>query len=351
MIQTFLISFKSFKKNKQRNLISFVFIFISISIITLFKYHLKSESELSILLNNIFQFSGIFSALLITFIISKIFQIRQEKLERLREIIVLSNKVTDFRRIAKILIDTHDFWNSSMRSKMEKKYRQLTYFHLHIDYSSNKPKDLIYEFYEEREIPGANFYLALKSLLVSEKKSFQLELYDEYDYNIVYPFKMVSKWVGASSANSFFYYLDHKWHSYKNSFNLQSVSKVDAEKIVSLCKKINESKYKNTVFDRELLVEIGNDFESLIFPRLYQLTYQNENGIPETLIFLIRILISTMIFGVLIPLVLSSIKTNLNFMIIISSISIIILCLSIIYFVLNFKKILENEIYITRENI
>jgi hypothetical protein len=352
MIQTLLISSKFFFYNKNRNLTIALSLSFFISLILLQNYHLRNSDNLNTLLNNIFQFSGIFSALLITIVISKIFQIRQEKLNRLKEIINLSNRTTDFRRICQILYDEYDFWNVPMRKKMESEYRHLSYFHLHLE-SIRTPaqQELIDKFHKERLI-GSNFYLGVKSLLSGQKRSFQLELYNDYDHNIVYPFKLIQSWHGADSANVFWYFLEDKWNSYKTAFNFTAFSEYDKKTIVLLAKKINAKKYESSCFSKDLLVNIGNDFQSYIFPRLYALTYYNELGIPKTILLLIRILISTMIFGVFIPLWLSSIIiTNLDIKIFISIVSIIILSLSIIYFVFSFKKILENEIKISHENI
>ncbi len=354
MIQTLLISSRFFFYNKNRNLVIALSLCFFISLILLLNHHLRDSNNLNTLLNNIFQFSGIFSALLITIVISKIFKIRQEKLNRLKEIISLSHRTTDFRRICKILYDESRFWNQGMRQKMEGKFKNLSYFHLHLDSLKKTTNELemISKFHEEKNLLGSNFYLAVKSFLSGEKRSFELELYDDYDHNIIYPFKLIQKWHGASSANTFWYFLENKWHNYHTAFNFNALSRHDQETILSLAKKINPKKYESSTFNKDLLVKIGNDFESYIFPRLYNLTYYNNLGIPKTIVLLIRILISTMIFGVFIPLWLSSIIIiNLDIKIFISSVSIIILSLSIIYFVFSFKKILENEIKISHENI
>ena len=353
MIQSFINSFNIFRKSKNRYTISFSLFFLLVLIVILYKYHHKQTEELKNLLNNIFQFSGIYSALLITFIVSKIFQIRQEKLERLREIIVLSHKTTDFRRICEIIVECDSFWDKSMRQTMDNKFKRLSYFHIQIDEDKNRDaiQKLIEEFHKTTNIPGASFYLAVKSFVKHNNNPFQLELYDDYDYNIEYSVDILDKWVGAYSANCFYYYLDHKRAAYKNVFNFSAFSKSDQEKIISLSRKINEKKYHDVIFGTELFVNIGNDFNSLILPRLFQLTYNNKTGLPKTLKFLIKILIVTMIFGVFFPLLLSSISIDNAYVILISNLSIAILSFSILYFVIYFKKILENEINISRENI
>jgi len=319
-------------------------------LITLFylKYPLKNQVKLENSLNNVLQFSGIYSALLITFIVSKIFQIRQEKISRLKEIITLSNKVTDFRRICQVLYDNYDFWDAQMQRTVKSKFKGLSYFHIHIDsyYYIPKYKDLITSFNEWSPKPGASFYLALKSLVVSDKRSFQLELYDEFDHNVIYSFDIISKWVGAGSANCFFYYLDHKWHSYETLFKLELIPRDERGRIEELATKIDERRYGGETFSRPLLVKIGNHFESEILPRLFQLTYYNKTGITGPLNFIIYNLLIIMIFGVFVPIILSSGQLKYSLMYLISKISIIIISITIFYFVVSFKRILKNEIEI-----
>lgn len=353
MIQYLVSSFNTYRKSKNRKIVTVLLVSGILFTILLSKYHLTKEESINTLLNNIFQFSGIFSALLISFIISKIFHTRQEKLNRLKEIISLSNRTTDFRRICKILFDEDEFWNEEMRRKMMGKYKPISYFHIHLDITrSQRIENLIGEYHKDKNKIGADFFLGVKSLLSGSRKVFELELYDDYDHNIVYPLKLVEFWYGANSANTFWYYLENKWHTYNTAFNFGAFSQSDQESIIALAKKINKKKYRAAVFDKDLLVSIGNDFNSHIFPRLFRLTYYNEKGLSETINFLIRILVIIMVFGVFIPLWLSSIIiSNINLKIIISNISIIFLSLSIVYLLFNFKVILKNEIKISRENI
>lgn len=317
-------------------------------IIYFIKFPLHDQNKLDNILNNILQFSGIYSALLITFIVSKIFQIRQERIERIKEIITLSNKVTDFRRICQILYDNNDFWDGAMQRKMKSTFDELSYFHIHLEnyYDIPKWRKLIDSFNKWTPRPGASFYLALKSLVKSDRRSFQLELYDEYDHNIIYTFDIISKWVGAGSANSFFYYLDHKWASYRGTFNLNFITREDCRKIEELAGKIDEKRYGEETYNRGLLVNIGNHFNSEILPRLLQLTYYNSLGITNTLNFLITNLLVIMIFGVLIPIILSSGGLEFSEMYFLSKISIIVISISIFYFIFYFRKILKEEIEI-----
>lgn len=352
MIQIFTNSLDIYRRNKNKIIISITLIIIILLLFFLARNHHKDVEKINSVLNNILQFSGIYSAILITFILTKIFQIRQEKLERLQEIIVLSNKTTDFRRICDILIETDSFWKPEMREKLDGKFKYLKYFHLHLeDYNDNqKLQALISEFYETKEKPGADFYLAIKSLVQNGNKKFQLELFDEYDYNITYSFDLISKWVGAQSSNAFWYYLEYKWHTYKDIFSMATISKADASRIIALSKKIDNKEHSIESFDKNILVDLGNYFNSVVLPRLYQLTYKNEMKINKTLNLVISNLIAVMIFGIFLPIIVTSVDVKLSFLIPIAYFGIILLSLSVLYFVYYFRSYLKSEIKIDTKN-
>ncbi len=315
----------------------------------LFETHpLNKREEANQLLNNIIQFSAIFSAILITFIVSKVIQIRQERLERLKEITELSNKLTDFRRIALTLKNSHEFWNSVMKMKLDNKYKKLDYFVIKLQYYEYEEniEELKQAYFQETQICGAGLYLGIKSLLEGSRNHWQSELYDSYDHNYIYPLEILEKWTVTNCANVLWTHLDYKWAEYADCFKFAAISHNDKEAILQLCKKINPKKYGEKQFDRVLLGEIGSEFDGYIIPRLYKLTYYNTLGLPNYLDFSLTILLLTIISGVLLPLLLTSFKLEDILVLKLASISSIILILNLLYFLIRFRKILNEEIQI-----
>lgn len=138
--------------------------------------------------------------------------------------------------------------------------------------------------------------------------------------------------------------MNHKWHSYKGCCDFTAIRQHEAEEIEHLAAKINAQKYRSRKFDKDLLGDVGGDMDSFYLPRLHELTYYNTLGLSGTLNFLLVILFLTIISGVLAPLLLTSIKVDTNILLVASSISASVLCLSLAYFLIKFKKILNNEI-------
>ena len=353
MIQQFTNSFMSLRKIPDKRSIASLIICGAVLIYLFNRFHLTKEEEITQLLNNIIQFSGIFSAILITFIVSKVFQIRQERIERRKEIVKFANKATDFRRIARVLKNCWGFWNKDMRSKMDNYYKELSFFHVHLwDYDNEEKKyspelkKLRNEFLNEEGLQGSYLYLDMKSLVLDDYHTWQLELYDRYDYDYTYSKEILKKWSGAHSGNNLWYCLDHKWHSYKGCFNFSALRQHDQDEIVDLCKKINPQKYRNSKFDKDLLASIGSEFDGYILPRLSELTYYNTLGFPPSLNFLLLIMFLVIISGVLLPLLMTSIKVDKEILLVTSNFAVGILCMNLFYFLFKFRKILNNEIKI-----
>lgn len=343
MIQIFKISLNIFKKNKSKKnyIISLVFIIIFSYIF--FNGKLSDKDTLKDSVQNLFTFSSIFSAILITFIISKIFQIRNEKLDIRLKIISFCNKVTNLRRICEKIISNYEVWNSETKLKLDNKYKFLSYQNLYDQ--DNKPEKLIYEFINDKELRGANFYIALRDLVKRNGRKFNLELYGDYDEDIIYSLETISIWNGNSNANAFFYYLDHKYTIYNQSILIDNLTTEEKSEIENLAKKINKEKYQDRIFDRHLLVDIGNDFENEIFPKLYNLLYEFNDNFSNTFNYTLTLLYSIVFFGVFIPMIFPF-TNNIYIQIILVFISTSVILLSFINFILDFKKILKSEIYL-----
>lgn len=353
MVQQFTNSFKWFW-NKTDKYVIMLMTLLSFILFFLFKkFHLTDAISLNQLLNNLIQFSGIFSAIIITYVVSKVFQVRQERIEQRKEIVDLSNKVTDFRRIARVLIQCHNFWDSTMRNKMNGEYKAIDYFLIKDwDYENQNKKslrglrELRDKFFDDSGVNGAYLYLDLKSLILEDYDNFHLDLYNRFDNDNTYSFDILQKWVRCNSGNTLWYCFSHKRHAYRDTFDLTAIRRHEEQEILHLAKKIDPEKFGNSKFDGDLLGDVAGDMDSFYLPRLYDLTYYNTLGLSGTLNFLLSILFLTIVSGVFVPLFLTSIKMDLDILMIASSISTSILCLSLFYFLLKFKKILNNEIRI-----
>lgn len=345
MVQQFVTSLRYYWKLNDRYLI-LLLIFLSLLFFWLYSTkHLTDVAAVNQLLNNLIQFSGIFSAIIITYLIQKVFSIREERLHRQSEIIKLSNKLTDFRRIARVLVNNRGFWDTGMRSKMDHKYKILDSFIIrNLDLpESEEIKNLKDEYFEDK-LPGANMYLAMKTLVLQHYDNWQLELYDKYDYDYTYSLRILEQWKECLCANMLWYCLDYKKHAYNGCFNFFSLWRDDQDEILHLAIKINSPKYNGRTFDQQLLADLGSDFDSFYLPKLVELTYYNSTGLSPTLNFISSILILTILSGVLIPILLTSITIEFTYLLIAAFFATSILSISLFYFLFKLRRILTSEI-------
>lgn len=289
------------------------------------------------------QFSAIFSAIIITAIISKVFSQRQENFIRKGDIIKLSNKVSDLRRIARVLIQDNNLWPKNLQSLMKKKYPNLTY-EIFINQNNSVANDELVSLYlKDQDINKTigNFLLSLSSIQgnITDKGLF---LYDDYDYNYTYNFNLINKWVCFNTAGSFWYTLDREYPLINEIFILDNLENESESKIRFLAKKINSQAYSdNAIPLKKLLCNIGSDFDSLYLPRLQGLLFQNLPILPKDQNYLLNSMVSIMIFGALIPIFLQSINIFNQYFIRID-IAVFFSCIIVLLF--QFKKILIKEL-------
>jgi hypothetical protein len=327
-------------------LLSFVVIFL------LIKYPLSKDTEIKQLLNNVLQFSGIFSAILITFIVPRVIQNIQIKKERNKKIVKFSNKTTHFRHIARILIEKNNFWENEMRKKLMIEYAKFElydyYFKPEPTVDINAKLQLRTKFLADKEngLLGSLLFLDLRSLVEEDQVSDNTELYSLHDLDVYYPLNVLHKWKHANNGSFLSYYFSNNEDSYNHFLHCDSIPKDKQDEIIKLCELINPRKYKNEIFNAKLLDSIGEEFHSYILPKLYELTKENCQELPKSIILLLKVFTLVLIFGVIIPLVLTAISINDNVLRITSSLVVFILFICFTGFILYFKRILliDSEI-------
>ena len=300
MVQEFISAIKISYKGY---LCSMFYVFLSIVYGYIFFGILNPKiDELKKVMEGLVGFSGIFSAILITFIISKIFRIRNEKRELKMNVIKLSNKVTYFRRICSIIIFEYKVWKKGVKSRLENEYKDLTYQHLYDQIQKNKLQELIDEFLKdenEGRVSAGTFYLALREMAKVNGRYVYGEVYQE-DY--IYSFDKLDIWCGLDCANAFFYYLEHKYSLYKDCILIRNLKINDQKEIEFLASRINSEKFKGRNFDESLLVDVGNYFFEEIFPKLRNDLAEFETSLPKVIEYTLLHLFFILIFGVFIPL-------------------------------------------------
>lgn len=303
------------------------------------------QAEIEKSYSYLFQFSAIFSAIVITAIISKVFSQRQENFKRKEEIINLSNKVSDLRRIARLLIESDAMWPANLKRIINTDYKDLSYeIYIHQTHEINSANDLLIRRFEadtrfNKQI--GRFLLALKSFQgdFTQKGLF---LYTNYDFHYTYNLKIINAWSSYNTANCLYTTLDYEYSLLNKQLILVNIHSSTESNIRQLARKINPDKYSDTTIPiNKLIANIGTDFDSLYFPRLRFIIYENIPILSKSLNYLVNSMISIMIFGTLIPITLQSMNIFNQHII---HIDLAIFLTIIVLFLFQFKCLLKKEL-------
>jgi hypothetical protein len=161
---------KSIIKQLLRLLKYLVLLFLGALLYDFQREHLISNADWKDILSVLISTVGIISAIIITFLFSKLYSERNERIQRKIQIDGFSKKLTALRRIAHFLRSSHEFWRfNKTKQHLDNKYKNLTLAKfMRMDY--DKSTALI------DEIEGSELtvlaYLSLKELEKPAPSSF-----------------------------------------------------------------------------------------------------------------------------------------------------------------------------------
>jgi len=275
---------------------------------------------------NLIRFSSLFNAILIAFISSKIFDIRNEKKHRQVKIDILSNKLTNGRRICEILASNRFFSDGDKLRYLRRHYDKLEIWHLWMysddpkEEPSQKIQDLRTKYYDDNKVGGleSQLYLFFNSFIRYFKSDIRYLggsgiLHDENDHNVRYPLGLIERLSDYPSVDNLYTVFDKEWAGgMKNVFNFNNLTQEQKTKIEKLASRINKRTLSNKKCDNWLISEMSGELSSNVIPELYELMRLNHEAFPSILKNFLRLLIALLIFGVFIPLIISTYDFKLN---------------------------------------
>ena len=94
----------------------------------MFVFFTPKEERIASIQTSLISVGGVISAFAIAYLSSKLFSIRQERINRKAEIDILADKLTQFRRLAYYLVKSESFWKKYQDIKLFKqKYSGLDF--------------------------------------------------------------------------------------------------------------------------------------------------------------------------------------------------------------------------------
>jgi len=307
-----------------------------------------NTSESFSILTSILTVNGVFSAILITYLFSRITWDRDKKIEHFKNASDLSKKITYFRQILHKLTCYFNVWkhdestiklldsNESFKSIDYSEYEIVSNFNRPLPSNAKQINDLMNHSDFEKE--ESRLYLAMISLVKDRKDSIGIkEITTNFEKKGLYKLSSIQSWKSSNIFNTIWCLLkeDQHWINYSALSN-------DKDFILETALKIDE-KYKGYQLDDKLISELANDIDSHLLHEIDVSLKYLEKGI-QGLNLLLNILISlSLFFGVLLPLVLflNSKEEWFDLMVVVT---VSINCGMISYFILKFPFLINKEI-------
>ena len=267
----------------------------------------SSPERISSVYSDLIAMSGILAGIGIAYIVSKVFQLREERSRRLSKIQVLANKITAFRKLLHRVMNNRDFWlRYTDVQTFKSKYGNVSYHDLH-DHESMDSE--LFNFYDDNDIESRgtiDLYLAMKEI-VDEANGPHAWPYDA-GYEPVYSLDEVVKYYDP--ANQIWYYLDGRYGKYMQGRIKEDGFTRYEDNIIRFATEVDE-KYRNQSPNYRMVASLGADFHAVYLPKIARLIRLNEQGMPMQ-VYAISVLLSIiMCFGVLVPLVMQSLDNGL----------------------------------------
>jgi hypothetical protein len=271
--------------------------------------HLKKFDPNSVL-SNLLVINGVFSAVLMTYLFSRVGWVKEQKHDMLKEAQDISQKITEFRRILYILTRYYNVWASdkSTKSLLDLgKYSSVEYWELESRYMRLRDKRkqaLIDELVHESEYDEgmSMLYSAMLSLVFLKGREhfrFESELYHRFEFKAVYAPKLVKRWIEHTYFGKIWYWMNYdvKW------INYYALSETERMKIKEAAVRL-DPKYANYEVNNDLIEDIAGSFNSYYLEELQDLLVPLTQGIRSLNLLITFLICCSLFFGVLIPLIL-----------------------------------------------
>lgn len=289
--------------SKKISIILSVIIFIGATAILILLYLTNAS-----MIQNIIQIRGyiitvygVLVGLLVTYIISKTIQTREERISIFDKCVRYTQKLHKFRAIINKLL-TYGFFSHYDVNNFKAKHPDVTYFDiqevLNVDYTHNEEAKKYHD--DKNKIGFEPFYLELSSFI--RAKGFDPTIYTEFDKEkYFYSPEILEKWIDNKCGNGFWYYLENRKNEYSKFIHLDKIDSTIKEEILKLSLLIDKERYCDMSFNDKFLIKLGTQVMEEVIPNIYSLQLKLDQGLPRILKRLIQIVVILIVFGIALP--------------------------------------------------
>lgn len=234
---------------------------------------------------------------LFMFILNKTNQLRFSGNTLSTELNALTQKMHHFRNIVDILVRS-EVWNTGLKDYIDKEFGDLNYFTMKEFYKGRSKLALEYIEENNRYGDSENLYLEAKSLLLDDPSKSKVETFSNPR---TYSPRILKKWVEHKCGSGIWYYFGYKYASYKDELDVNRIFERHQEKILSYAVQLDTHRYQDMGFSEDLLSKLGEQVSEEIIPRLFSITVQSQQRVPNLINYAFMLLTILILFGIFLP--------------------------------------------------
>jgi hypothetical protein len=253
--------------------------------------------------------SSIFSGLIITYLITRLASIRNERIARLPEIDSLSNKLTQYRKVLHHFLQSSFFKNYSTFKKTLLSNPDYTWSNISISTGDWKSETMT-NFYKEPYHTDMALYLALEEIVNEHGDDMAWQFSANDDLGRRYSLDEVVN--ARLIANELWDYFDNNWHDYgmdsKVDFNCHGLTSTYWTDFIYRNLAKIDVKYAKHQLNRQIISKLSGEFYSIYLERLIFLVHKNNERISPYIRMMFINLLFMAFGGIILPLSISFLK-------------------------------------------
>jgi len=269
-----------------------ILIIIGFALVKLQRNYPLPTAEYSNVLSILISTIGITTAIIITFLFSKLYSEKTERIVRKQKIDKLSKKLTALRKIVHFLRGSHEFWraNENIKKFLDHKYRDLTLYEY-----IKKGYDWHTAFHEEVEFGelGAQAYLGLKEIEGNKQSTFAF-----YDRLLRKNYSIDELAIIQDSCGRMWAYMDKYGDGLRDVSELSVIQTRPIEENL----KIIYPNFKQEDLNNKTIQKLFDDFPQKYLREQYYLTQRNNKSFGKSfniLLFDLVFFVILIVFGVI----------------------------------------------------
>jgi len=310
-------------------------------------FYKATEEELKKIVTinqNINFVTGIFGSFIMTFLMTRVLNLRQEKLKRAPLVRALSDKLGQFQKVCFHLVNDDHFWNNSKAYQYAKSIKdRISYW----DARGVKVGGTDEEFHYYQSLMTAPKHDNRVIWLYLQLNMFA-NMHAMKNLDLLYTKHPPIRIFTAAEIDDFLVFCQfNELESYLNGEDINPVYSAGSnagKNIVAAAKLFDPEKFKESVYSKDLLIDMADQVQNRVLPDLYNVLTLNEAKLPLSVSYYFFAVVGIVILTVIWPVIFNLFFSNQLYL----NIGSILLLGLFVHILLMFRRFLTLEANLKR---